>query len=81
LIFTFAPEPTVAPDFPDRARHLVEAAGGRVSFVAIDVSPQEQEKRLADPRRAAFGKLMSVALLRVLRPRFDASRRPCRRPW
>lgn len=72
LIFTFAPEPTVAPDFPERARQLVEAAGGRVSFVAIDVSPQEQEKRLVDPRRAAFGKLTSVALLRELRSQFDA---------
>src|SRR5579864_3028877 len=30
LIFTFAPEPTVAADFAERVRTLVQSAGGEV---------------------------------------------------
>jgi hypothetical protein len=33
LIFTFAPEPTVARDFPDRVRAIIESRGGEVIFV------------------------------------------------
>ena len=67
LIFTFAPEPTVAEDFPDRVSRLVEAAGGEVIHVALDVAPDEQERRLVDPGRAAFGKLRAPEILRGLR--------------
>ncbi|MGB9242841.1 MAG: hypothetical protein WCC03_05765 [Candidatus Acidiferrales bacterium] len=35
LIFTFAPEPTVARDFAERVRTLVQSAGGEVMFVAL----------------------------------------------
>jgi hypothetical protein len=73
LIFTFAPEPTVRPGFADRARAVVEAGGGGVVFVALTLPPAEQERRLVDPGRAAFGKMRSVALLRSLRDAFDAS--------
>ena len=73
LIFTFAPEPTVAPDFPQRAQELIEAGGGTVTFVALHVPPDEQERRLIDPSRAEFGKLRSLDLLRELRPSFEAS--------
>lgn len=73
LIFTFAPEPTVPADFPERVRASVEAAGGRVTYVALTVSPAEQERRIDAPSRAAFGKLRSVAMLRELRESFDAS--------
>ena len=66
LIFTFAPEPTVAADFPARARATVEAEGGRVTFVALTVSAAEQDRRLVAPDRAAFGKLRSLDLLRQL---------------
>lgn len=72
LIFTFAPEPTVAPDFPERVRNLVERHGGRTTFIALTVSPDEQERRLLDQSRAAFGKLRDLQLLRDLRPQFDA---------
>jgi len=72
LIFTFAPEPTVAADFPDRVSRRVEAAGGEVVYVALDVEPDEQERRLIDPARRAFGKLQSTALLRELRSSMDA---------
>jgi hypothetical protein len=73
LIFTFAPEPTVAADLPDRARALVEGLGGRAMFVALEVSPEAQEARLQDESRAAFGKLQSLELLRQLRDEFDAA--------
>jgi hypothetical protein len=72
LIFTFAPEPTVARDFPDRARALIEGNGGQVIFVALDLPREEQERRLVDEGRAAFGKMRDLSLLRALRPQFDA---------
>ncbi len=50
LIFTFAPEPTVAPDFPRRVRTQVEAAEGKVVFVALTVPPVEQQRRLGDTK-------------------------------
>ncbi len=46
LIFTFAPEPTVAAGFPRRARAAVEEAGGRVHFVRLLVSEAEQDLRV-----------------------------------
>ena len=73
LIFTFAPEPTVAADFPERVRALVEAAGGQVVFIALNLPPEVQEHRLTDPSRAAFGKLRSLELLRQLRDAFTQS--------
>jgi hypothetical protein len=72
LIFTFAPEPTVAPDFAARVQAMVEAAGGKVIFVALTISAEEQERRIVDPSRAAFGKLRSLDLLRKLRGDFTA---------
>lgn len=73
LIFTFAPEPSVEPDFPHRVRRMVEAAGGEVIFVALTVSEAEQERRLLAPDRKAFGKLGSVELLRELQAGMAAS--------
>ena len=75
LIFTFAPEPTVAEDFPDRVSRLVEATGGEVIHVALDVAPDEQERRLVDPGRAAFGKLRSPEILRGLQASMAACMR------
>ena len=72
-IFTFAPEPTVAEDFPRRLREMVEAAGGEVILVRLTLPVAEQERRLGDPSRQAFGKLTSLDLLRELRPQFEAS--------
>ncbi len=73
LIFTFAPEATVAPGFPARVQATIEPFGGGVAFIALTVSPEEQERRIVQPSRAAFGKLQSVDLLRRLRAEFDAS--------
>jgi hypothetical protein len=72
LIFTFAPEATMDPGFPERVRMAIEPFGGSVVFVALTVSPDEQERRIGNASRLEFGKLTSVELLRKLRASFDA---------
>ena len=72
LIFTFAPEPSVAEDFPERVRRLVAAHGGETAFVRLEVAPHIQEARIGDDSRRKFGKLVSLDLLRELRPAFEA---------
>ncbi|WP_292225938.1 AAA family ATPase [Brevundimonas sp.] len=75
LIFTFAPEGTVAEDFPSRVQAAIAPFGGSVIYVSLTVSPEEQERRLIQPSRAAFGKLQSIDLLRQLRTDYNASLR------
>ena len=60
------------PRFPARVQAAVEPFGGVVTFIALAVSPEEQERRIVQPSRAAFGKLQSVDLLRRLRADLDA---------
>ena len=67
LIFTFAPERTVRPEFPDAAESAVRSEGGRVLFVALRCAESELESRLSEPSRSAFGKLCSVERYRELR--------------
>lgn len=64
LIFTFAPETTVAKGFPKRVRVVVEQAGGTVCFVRLQVSDAEQERRVTNPSRTEFHKLADVPTLR-----------------
>lgn len=66
LIFTFHPEASVAPDFPQRATALVEAAGGQVDFVALECAPDVIAARIEAPSRQASGKLSSAAILHEL---------------
>jgi len=73
MIFTFAPEPTVDEGFPDRVVDLIRSNGGEVRFVRLVVSEEEQERRIANDSRRAFRKLVSLELLRGLRPQFLAS--------
>lgn len=73
LIFTFAPESTVALDFPQRVQALIETAGGEVCFVRLTVSNEEQERRIGDASRTSTGKLTSIEQLRELRPMFKSS--------
>ncbi|HIZ35018.1 MAG TPA: chloramphenicol phosphotransferase CPT family protein [Candidatus Ruania gallistercoris] len=67
LTFTFAPEATVRPGFPERTRTAVEAHGGRVRFVQLTVSESEQERRIGAESRRAFHKLTDLDTLRRLR--------------
>lgn len=80
LIFTFAPEASVAADFPQRVQALVSANGGETIFVALTIPHAEQERRLTAESRTAFGKLRDVALLRSLQPQFDACMRAMPEP-
>jgi hypothetical protein len=72
LIFTFAPEPTVSVGFAERLCALVRSEGGEVVFVALTVSADEQERRIVEPSRAAFGKLRCLDLLRRVRDEFTS---------
>lgn len=67
LIFTFSPENTVPPTFVEKAAAAVEQNGGKVLFVRLLCSDEEQERRLDSPSRSEFGKLRSVELLRQIR--------------
>jgi hypothetical protein len=66
LIFTFAPERTVRPEFIAQAIETVESRGGQVSFVALTCGQDELERRVEAPSRAEFGKLASKVLFREL---------------
>ncbi len=70
LIFTFAPEETVPEGFPERVAALVRALGGEVKFARLVISPEEQERRIANDSRMEFRKLVSLDLLRDLRASF-----------
>jgi hypothetical protein len=67
LIFTFAPEATVNPEFIDRTVSTVEAAGGKVLFVELTCPVDELERRIEDPSRAEFLKLRSVEIFRKVK--------------
>jgi chloramphenicol 3-O-phosphotransferase len=67
LIFTFAPERTVPEDFPARAADVVRAAGGRVHFVALQVSREQQEARIGNLDRRQHKKLADLGTLRSIR--------------
>ncbi|MEQ1610158.1 MAG: shikimate kinase [Hyphomonadaceae bacterium] len=73
LIFTFAPEPTVEPNFPERVSTVIRDAGGEVKFVRLVLSRDEQERRIANPSRSQFRKLVSLDLLREFQPSFAMS--------
>ena len=70
LIFTFAPESTVTPDFVPNMMSTIEAADGEVRFVRLTISDDAQEQRISNADRAQCGKLVSLELLRELRPMF-----------
>jgi hypothetical protein len=67
LVFTFNPEATVQPDFPDRTCETVRAEGGEVVFVELTCSEEEIEARIENESRAKFGKLRSLSRYRELR--------------
>jgi hypothetical protein len=76
LIFTFTPEPTVPPGFPMRVNHMVESGGGRVCWVQLAISDEEQERRIAAADRREFHKLTDLVTLRRLRTEPDGETPP-----
>ena len=66
LVFTFAPERTVRPDFVSRVVETVESVGSQVHFVKLTCPSEELERRIEAPTRRAFGKLASVSQFRAL---------------
>lgn len=76
LVFTFTPEPTVPAGFPGRVARVVDSAGGRVLWVRLLVSDQEQERRIGAADRQQFHKLTSISTLRRLRSQPDGEQPP-----
>lgn len=70
LVFTFCPEPTVDPRLPERLKALVQQEGGTTLFIRLDVSEEEQERRLVAPSRTG-GKLRDLKLFRSVRSDFE----------
>jgi hypothetical protein len=69
LLFTFALERSVMPAFVDRVREIVEP-NLMLRLVRLTVPPQDQLARIANPDRAARGKLVSSELLKQLSQQF-----------
>ena len=67
LIFTFVPETSLAPDFPQRVRAAVEGGGGRLRLVRLTSDIAVQEARIDDPSRGEFAQLRSLTSMRRLR--------------
>jgi hypothetical protein len=76
LIFTFTPEGTVSPGFPERVRNTISAEGGRVCFVKLVVSEAEQERRITAESRREFQKLVSLETLHAIRAHHDTVAQP-----
>lgn len=70
LIFTFAPEPSVPDAFTSRVEAVVKSFGGNVRYARLVLSEAEQERRIANESRTEFKKLVSLEMLRELRPQF-----------
>ena len=51
IIFTFAPERTVSPEFPKRLKQTIRTAGGTIVFVSVRCDPAEIGRRISAPSR------------------------------
>jgi len=67
LIFTFAPEGTVRPQFIQDVIDVIESAGGEVVFVELTCEEAELERRIEAPSRKEFDKLQSIEQYRELK--------------
>ena len=80
IIFTFQPEPTVAPDFPEKVAEIIRDSGGETVFVSLTLARDEQLKRIANTDRAAFGKMRDADLLANLQADFESCERAMPKP-
>jgi hypothetical protein len=78
LIFTFAPERTVRPEFIGETLKVVERGGGEVVFVELVCPLAELKARMDSPSRLRYQKLTSLPLFEQLHVDgyFDASYMP-----
>ena len=78
LIFTFAPERTVRPQFIDEALKVVSRAGGEIDFIELTCPLSELRARVASPSRLQYGKLADLSLFEQLHADgvFDSSHMP-----
>jgi hypothetical protein len=66
LIFTFAPETTVRPEFVPNTIQTIESHAGQVIFVELTCPIEELKRRLTSESRATFGKLTDLAIFEQL---------------
>ena len=66
LIFTFAPERTVRPEFVPSVMRVVKPSGGTVDFVELTCHLAELKRRVEGSSRREHGKLASAASLEQL---------------
>jgi hypothetical protein len=78
LIFTFAPERTVRPEFISAACKVVRQGGGEIDFVELLCPFAELKSRIDSPSRLKYQKLTSFALFEQLHADgiFDSSHMP-----
>jgi hypothetical protein len=78
LIFTFAPESTVRPQFVPNTIESIARNGGEILFVELTCPLPELKSRMHSPSRTEFQKLASVPLFEQLHAAgvFDASHMP-----
>ena len=72
FIFTFQPESSVSPGFPEQVAGIVAAGGGETIFVQLRLDLVGQASRIANEDRARFGKLRDASLLERLHEDFTA---------
>lgn len=78
LIFTFAPERTVRPQFVSEALSVVGQAGGEVTFVELTCPIAELKERLDSPSRRNYQKLTDLSIFDQLHAggHFESSQMP-----
>jgi hypothetical protein len=78
LIFTFAPESTVRPEFIPNAIEAIIRNCGTMHFVELTCPFQELKQRIENPSRIRYQKLASLSLFEKLHSEgaFEAFRTP-----
>ena len=78
MIFTFAPERTVRPQFIAEVQRVIRENGGRIDFIELVCPIEELKARMDRPSRLQYRKLSLVALFEELHGDgvFDSSHMP-----